>query len=84
MKRHARYSRLYRMAGEIFLCCCFTIGLMLLFMSSQVGTSPAKAVDMMTAVVEDKINRGVVMCAYDDASLRLAWVQVRESQCFFT
>ena len=83
MKGHAFRQRPYHMAGVTVLCCCFTVGLML-FMSSQSGTSPSVKPVTMTAVVEDRTNQGVIMCAYDDTSLRLAWVQVRKSQCSFT
>lgn len=76
MKGHALRHGPYHMAGVALLCCGLTVGLMP-FISSQIGTSPSAKPVTMAAVVEDRTNRGVIMCAYDDASLRLAWVQVR-------
>ncbi|KAM3571796.1 hypothetical protein VYU27_006166 [Nannochloropsis oceanica] len=63
------------MAGVIVGCCWFTVGLKL-FMNTLTVTSPSARPVIMAAEVKDKANRGVVLCAYDAKSLRLAWIQI--------
>lgn len=82
MNVHTIPRRAYHMAGVIVGCCWFTVGLKL-FMNTLTFTSPSARPVIMAAEVKDKANRGVVLCAYDAKSLRLAWIQVRKNLCFF-